>query len=65
MAKMKARTLGSEQIATFATEAEIIKKGKYRVFNGVDYETVYLQTSADQVIESESKKFVSQAEKNT
>lgn len=65
MAKIKARTLGSEQIATFATEAEIIKKGKYRVFNGVDYETVYLQTSADQVIESESKKFVSQAEKNT
>ena len=49
--------------ATFA--AEIIKKGKYKVFNGTDYETVYLQTSADQVIESDSKKFVSQAEKNT
>ena len=46
-------------------ETEIIKKGKYRVFNGTDYETVYLQTSADQVIENESKKFVSQAEKNT
>lgn len=44
---------------------EVIKKGKYRVFNGTDYETVYLQTSAEQVIESESKKFVSTAEKST
>lgn len=48
-----------------AAEVEVIKKGKYRVFNGAEYETVYLQTSAEQVIESESKKFVSQAEKNT
>lgn len=45
-------------------EVEVIKKGKYRVFNGSEYETVYLQTSAEQVIESEGKKFVSQAEKN-
>lgn len=46
-------------------ETEIIKKGKYRVFNGTNYETVYLQTSSEQVVESESKKFVSQTEKNT
>lgn len=57
------KTLSSEQIMPMNTE--IIKKGKYRVFNGVDYETVYLQTSADQVVESETKKFVSQSEKNT
>lgn len=43
---------------------EVIKKGKYRVFNGSEYETVHLQTSAEQVIESETKKFVSQVEKN-
>lgn len=58
-------TLNSRNVMTMSTDAEIIKKGKYRVFNGVDYETVYLQTSADQVVESESKKFVSQTEKNT
>ena len=48
-----------------ARSTEIFKKGKYRVFNGTDYETIYLETVADQVIESESKKFVSQVEKNT
>ena len=48
-----------------ARNAEIFKRGKYRVFNGTDYETIYLETVADQVIESESKKFVSQVEKNT
>ena len=53
------------KFATQTMAAEVIKKGKYRVFNGSEYETVYLQTSADQVIESENKKFVSQAEKNT
>lgn len=45
--------------------AELVKKGKYRVFNGTNYDIVYLQTSADQVIESESKNFVSLDEKNT
>lgn len=54
-----------EALVSALADTEIIKKGKYRVFNGSDYETVYLQTSAEQVIESESKKFVSQAEKNT
>lgn len=44
---------------------EIIKNGKYRVFNGTAYETIHLQTTASQVIESEEKKFVSQAEKDT
>lgn len=44
---------------------EIFKKGKYRVFNGTDYETIHLETVAEQVIESESKKFVSQSEKNS
>lgn len=44
---------------------EIFKKGKYRVFNGSDYETIHLETVASQVIESDSKKFVSQSEKNT
>lgn len=44
---------------------EIIKKGKYRVFNGKGYDTVHLQTSADQVMETEDKLFVSQEEKNT
>lgn len=43
---------------------EIIKKGKYRIFNGIDYETIHLQTTSDQVIESDAKKFVSQSEKN-
>lgn len=47
-----------------ATVTETIRKGKYRVFNGNDYDVVYLQTSADQVIESNDKKFVSQTEKN-
>ena len=44
---------------------EIVKKGRYRVYNGADYELIHLETTADQVIESESKKFVSQTEKNT
>jgi len=46
------------------SDAEVVKKGKYRVFNGAEYETIYLQTSAEQVIESELKKFVSETEKN-
>lgn len=60
-------TLNETPAARFAIEprgVEIIKKGKYRVFNGTDYETIYLQTSSEQVIESELKKFVSQTEKN-
>lgn len=44
---------------------EVIKKGKYRVFNGTDYETVHLQTIADQVITTTDKQFVSQAEKTS
>lgn len=44
--------------------SEVIKNGKYRVFNGSAYETIHLQTTASQVIENEEKKFVSQAEKN-
>lgn len=44
---------------------EIIKKGKYKVFNGTSYETVHLQTIADQVIETSSKQFVSATEKST
>ena len=44
---------------------EIIKKGKYKVFNGTEYETVYLQTIADQVITTNDKQFVSQTEKST
>lgn len=55
----------NEAFVSASDSVEIVKKGKYRVFNGTDYETVYLQTSADQVIENESKKFVSQTEKNT
>lgn len=54
-----------EAFVSASGSVEIVKKGKYRVFNGSEYETVHLQTSAEQVIESESKKFVSQAEKNT
>lgn len=55
----------NEAFVSATGSVEIVKKGKYRVFNGSEYETVHLQTSAEQVIESESKKFVSQAEKNT
>lgn len=55
----------NEAFVSASGSVEIIKKGKYRVFNGSEYETVHLQTSAEQVIESESKKFVSQVEKNT
>lgn len=44
---------------------EVIKKGKYRVFNGSDYETVHLQTIADQVIQTTDKQFVSSSEKST
>lgn len=55
----------NEAFVSASGSVEIVKKGKYRVFNGSEYETVHLQTSAEQVIESESKKFVSQAEKNT
>lgn len=55
----------NETFVSASSGVEIVKKGKYRVFNGSEYETVHLQTSAEQVIESESKKFVSQAEKNT
>lgn len=55
--------------ATFAkgraAAEETIKKGKYRVFNGTGYETVHLETVAEQVIESDAKKFVSQSEKST
>lgn len=43
-----------------ATVTETIRKGKYRVFNGNDYDIVHLETSAEQVIESNDKKFVSQ-----
>ena len=50
---------------TSVVTEEVIKKGKYRVFNGTDYETVHLQTVADQVITSNEKQFVSQTEKNT
>ena len=50
---------------TSAVPEEIIKKGKYKVFNGTSYETVHLQTIADQVIETSSKQFVSAAEKST
>ena len=50
---------------TAAVSEEIIKKGKYKVFNGTSYETVHLQTIADQVIETSSKQFVSTAEKST
>lgn len=55
----------NEAFVSASGSVEIVKKGKYRVFNGSEYETIYLQTSAEQVIESESKKFVSQVEKNT
>ena len=55
----------NEAFVSATGSVEIVKKGKYRVFNGSEYETVHLQTSAEQVIESESKKFVSQVEKNT
>ena len=41
-----------------------IKKGKYRIFNGTGYDTVHLETSSDQVIETSDKLFVSQSEKN-
>lgn len=44
--------------------SEVTRNGKYRVFNGTAYETIYLKTTADQVIESGTKKFVSQAEKD-
>lgn len=56
MNKNKKELIGAE---------EIIKKGRYRVNNGEKYETVYLETSADQVIESESQRFVSDEEKAT
>lgn len=52
-------------VDTIVENNEIVKKGKYKVFNGSEYETIYLQTSADQVIESDAKKFVSQAEKDS
>ena len=48
-----------------AAAEETIKKGKYRVFNGTGYDTVHLETVAEQVIESDAKKFVSQSEKAT
>lgn len=51
-------------VDTIVENNEIIKKGKYKVFNGSEYETIYLQTSSEQVIESDTKKFVSQAEKD-
>lgn len=50
--------------ANEAVAAQTIKKGKYRVFNGQDYDIVHLQTSADQVLETNDRKFVSQNEKD-
>lgn len=43
-----------------------IKKGIYKVLNSQGtYDTIYLQTDASQVIESDSKRFVSLTEKTT
>lgn len=54
-----------KEVKVMPSSSEIVKKGRYRVFNGTDYELIHLETTSDQVIESESKKFVSQTEKNT
>lgn len=46
------------------TEELVTRKAKYRVRNAEGkYELVYLETSADQVVESAEKKFVTEAEK--
>lgn len=55
----------SKDLQELEPEELVIRKAKYRVRNAEGkYEVVYLETSADQVIESNEKKFVTQAEKD-
>lgn len=55
-----------EEMRQIALEAEAAKKAKYRVKNADGkYETIHLETSADQVITSAEKQFVSAAEKTS
>lgn len=55
-----------EKMRQAALEADAAKKAKYRVKNAEGkYETIHLETSADQVITSAEKQFVSAAEKTS
>lgn len=42
-----------------------IIKSKYKIKNNENYDTVYFETSADLVQETENKKFVTQQDKNS
>ena len=55
-----------DKLRTAALSAETAKKAKYRVKNEQgQYETIHLETSADQVITTADKQFVSAAEKTS